>query len=104
MTDTKAIRKIPQRATRLVAVCAKCGRKLDGGFGPRGRQPLAKALRKLLKLPKPKLASIRIVETDCLKLCPKGAVAVVDSNDPGHILVIPVDTPVAAIAERLGLG
>ena len=28
-----------------ILVCAKCSKKLDGGFGPKGKTPLAKALR-----------------------------------------------------------
>jgi predicted metal-binding protein len=100
----KPIRSVPQRAQRLIAICTKCGHKLGGGFGPRGRQPLAKALRKALKLPKPKHATLRLVETRCLKLCPKDAVAVLDSGDPGHILVVPAHTPVGDIVARLGLG
>jgi predicted metal-binding protein len=100
---TKPMRAIPQPATSLIAICAKCGKKLGGGFGAQGGQPLAKALRQALNLPKPKRARVRLVETRCLKLCPKGAVAVVDSRDPGSILVIPADTPVLAVAARLGL-
>lgn len=103
MTDTKAIRTISQRATRLVAICAKCGGKLGGGFGPGGRQPLAKLLRKTLDLPKPRLARVRLVETKCLKLCPKNAVAVIDGSNPAQILIVPAHTPVADIAAQLDL-
>ena len=40
------------RWSRAVLVCGKCSRKLDGGFGPDGDQPLTKALRKRLGLKK----------------------------------------------------
>ena len=33
-----------------VLVCGKCSKKLDGGFGKKGRTPLAKLLRKILGL------------------------------------------------------
>jgi len=72
---TKAIRSIATPAASLIAICGKCGKKLGGGFGAGGDQSLGKALRKALDLPKPKRSRVRIVETRCLKLCPKGAVA-----------------------------
>ena len=31
---------------RTLLVCGKCSRKVDGGFGPKGRTSLAKALRR----------------------------------------------------------
>jgi predicted metal-binding protein len=99
----KPIRRIPIRATRLIAICGKCGRKLDGGFGPGERQPLAKALKRALNLPKPKHAGVRLVETRCLKLCPKGAVVVADSDAPGSLLVIPAGAPIAEVANALQL-
>lgn len=100
---TKPIKSVATPAASLIAICAKCGKKLGGGFGDGGGQSLGKALRRTLGLPKPKRARVRIVETQCLKLCPKGAVAVVHGGDPATILVIPAGTPVMAIARRLGL-
>lgn len=100
---TKPIRSIATPAASLIAICGKCGKKLGGGFGAGGDQSLGKALRKALDLPKPKRSRVRIVETRCLKLCPKGAVAVVTSADPGSILIIPEATPVMDVAARLGL-
>ena len=99
----RPIRAIAQKSASVVAICGKCGKKLGGGFGPGGKQPLGKALAKALHLPKPKLARVRLIETKCLKLCPKGAVAVIDSRNPGSILVIPAGTPVLDVAGRLGL-
>ena len=99
----KPIRSVPTPATSIIAICAKCGKKLGGGFGERERQSLAKALRQALHLPKPKHARVRIVETSCLKLCPKGAVAAVHSGNPGEILVIPRGTPLHEITRRLDI-
>ncbi len=100
---TKPIRAVPQRAASLIAICGKCGKKIGGGFGDGGKQSLAKAMRQALHLPKPKRAQVRLVETKCLKLCPKGAVAVVDSRDPATILVVAAGTPAMTVAARLGL-
>lgn len=97
------IKAVPTPATAIIAICGKCGKKLGGGFGASGAASLGKTMRSALHLPKPKRARVRIVETKCLGLCPKGAVAVVSGADPGHILVIPAGTPVAAIVHRLGL-
>lgn len=94
----KPIRRIATPARAIVAICGKCGKKLGGGFGPHEKQSLAKALARALDLPKPKQARLRIVETACLKLCPKNAVAVLHSGDPGAIFVVPRGSPVLEIA------
>lgn len=87
-----------------VLVCGKCSKKVGGGFGKRGRTPLAKALRRVLGLRKGRCARLGVVETRCLGLCPKARVAVVDTARPGrwHI-VTPGDDP-ARLAAALGLG
>ncbi|MBC7506155.1 MAG: hypothetical protein H7267_10595 [Sandarakinorhabdus sp.] len=97
------IKTVPAPAAAIIAICGKCGKKLGGGFGPTGETSLGKALSLALGLPKPKRANVRIVETKCLKLCPKGAVAVLDGHDPGHILMVPAGTPMATLVHRLGL-
>ena len=97
------IRSITTRSTTLVAVCRKCGKKLGGGFGDGGRQPLAKALKQALGLPKWKRSPVRIVETGCMKLCPKGAVAVTTSGAPHLVHVIPAGTLLGEVAAHLGL-
>lgn len=97
------IRTVATRSETLVAICGKCGRKLGGGFGDGGGRSLAKALKKTLDLPKWKRSPIRIVETGCMKLCPKGAVAVTTSGDARLVHVVPEGMPVMAIAAHLGL-
>lgn len=89
------------RAT--VLVCAKCSKKLDGGFGEKGRTPLAKLLRKLGGGKKRK-AAFGVIETRCLGVCPKGAVTVIDAAHPGRWLLIEQGAPVAEVVDRLGLG
>lgn len=76
-----AIRTVATCSEILVAICKKCGKKVGGGFGDGGTASLRKALTKHLDLPKWKRSPIRIVETGCMKLCPKGAVAVTTSGD-----------------------
>ncbi|MCW3835605.1 (2Fe-2S) ferredoxin domain-containing protein [Sphingomonas canadensis] len=86
-----------------VLVCAKCSKKLDGGFGPRGRQPLAKALRKHLRLKKGRKARAGIVEVKCLGVCPKGAVTVLNGAASREWLIVPAGMALDAVAAELGL-
>lgn len=97
------IRALAARSTALVAICRKCGKKLGGGFGKGGDVSLAKALRRDLKLGKGKHASVRLVETGCLDICPKGAVVVIAGDRPGETLLIAGGTPINEVAARLGL-
>ena len=85
-----------------VLVCAKCSKKLGGGFGEKGKTPLAKALKQLGGGKKRK-APFGVVETKCLGICPKGAVTVVDAAHPGLWLVVEAGTEMEVVAERLGL-
>jgi hypothetical protein len=87
----------------VVLVCAKCSRKVKGGFGADGRTPLDKALRAFAGKGKGRKAAIGAYEVPCLKVCPKHAVAVVDGARPGKWLIVPAGTPVAIVAAQLGL-
>ncbi|HWU94641.1 MAG TPA: (2Fe-2S) ferredoxin domain-containing protein [Sphingomonas sp.] len=87
-----------------VLVCAKCSKKLDGGFGPRGRQSLAKALRKHLGLKKGRKAEAGIVEVKCMGVCPRGAVTVIDAGGPKEWLLVPKGADLDTVAGELGLG
>lgn len=101
--ENSGIRTVTTRSETLVAICKKCGKKVGGGFGDGGKASLAKALKKDLDLPKWKRSPIRIVETGCMKLCPKGAVAVTTSGDARLVYVVPAGTPVGEVAAHLGL-
>ena len=87
----------------VVLVCRKCSKKLDGGFGPKGRASLRKALRKELKLKKGRHARVGVVEVDCLKLCPKDAVTLVLGSDPGRFRTAPRGSDIMEIVADLGL-
>nr|WP_243848345.1 (2Fe-2S) ferredoxin domain-containing protein [Sphingomonas insulae] len=84
-----------------VLVCGKCSKKLDGGFGKKGRTPLAKLLRKILGLKTGRKAHLGVVETRCLGVCPRDAVALVDARRPGEWLVVPRHADVAELAAQL---
>lgn len=84
-----------------ILVCGKCTRKIDGGFGKKGRTPLAKALRKILGGGKGRKSPLGVVETRCLGVCPKQAVIVVDSRRPGGWLSVAAGADVAEVAARL---
>lgn len=93
---------VPAHWATVVLVCGKCSKKVKGGFGEKGRTPLAKALRQRTH-GKGRKAGYGVIETGCLKLCPKGAVVTVDGARPGEWLLVRPGTPVEEVAERLGL-
>ncbi|KFL46807.1 hypothetical protein IL54_2229 [Sphingobium sp. ba1] len=87
-----------------VLVCRKCAKKLDGGFGPDGDERLAKALRKHLTLGKGRKAAAGIIEVDCLGICPKGAVTVVNGAASREWLLVKPGTDLDELAVTLGIG
>jgi predicted metal-binding protein len=95
--------KIGARWERTILICGKCSKRLDGGFGKKRRTPLAKALRKFLRVKKWRQATIGIVETKCLGICPRGAVTVIDAASPDAWLLIRGGTEMGAVATGLGL-
>ena len=86
-----------------VLVCRKCSKKLDGGFGPEGDERLAKALRRHLSLKKGRKAAAGIVEVNCLGVCPKGAVTVVDGALSRDWLLVRAGADLNELAEALNL-
>jgi predicted metal-binding protein len=86
-----------------ILVCSKCSKKLDGGFGPKGGTPLAKALRKQLGLKKGRKGAAGIVEVKCLGVCPRGAVTVVNGAQSREWLLVPEGANLDAVAAELGL-
>jgi len=94
---------VPSEWRKAVLVCARCTKKVKGGFGKNGRIPLARALRALGNGRKGRKADFGVIETRCLKLCPKGRVVAIDAAAPGDWLLVKPGTPVEEVAERLGL-
>ena len=97
------VRTVSTRAARLLAVCGKCGRKLGGGFGKGGTASLVKTLRRGLAAAKGKRAAVRVVETRCLGICPRHAVAMVDGGSPNAVLIIARGTDIGTLAGQLAL-
>nr|WP_277998430.1 (2Fe-2S) ferredoxin domain-containing protein [Sphingomonas liriopis] len=95
------MKRVPSAWTGAVLVCGKCSKKLDGGFGKKGRAPLARMLRKIMGLKKGRKATLGVVETRCLGLCPRDAVAMIDGRAPGTWLVVPRGADVVELAARL---
>lgn len=85
----------------VALVCRKCTRKLHGGFGRKERQDLSKVLRETLKETGRRRA-LRVIEVDCLGLCPKKAVAVIGAAAPGHVVVVPAGADPTAVLAMLG--
>jgi predicted metal-binding protein len=90
--------------SNTVLVCSKCSKRLGGGFGRKGKQPLAKALRKHLQLKKGRKAAAGIVAVRCLGVCPRGAVTVVNAAGPREWLLVPAGADLDEVAAELGLG
>lgn len=86
-----------------ILICKKCSKRLDGGFGPKGRTPLAKALRKHLGLKKGRKGRAGVVEVKCLGVCPRGAVTVVEGAAPKTWMLIKAGGDLDEIAAALNL-
>ena len=97
------MRTVRAEWTDTVLICRKCSKKLDGGFGPKGKTPLAKALRQELAVRKGRKGSIGIVDVKCLGICPRGAVTVVTGAAPGDWALVNAGAPIAEVVRDLGL-
>ncbi|MFZ2995302.1 MAG: (2Fe-2S) ferredoxin domain-containing protein [Sphingobium sp.] len=86
-----------------ILVCRKCDKKLDGGFGPDGKERLSKALRRHLSIKKGRKASAGIIEVNCLGICPKGAVTVVSGADSREWLLVRPGADLDELAHGLKL-
>jgi predicted metal-binding protein len=86
----------------VIILCRKCGKKCDGGFGPKRKETLKTALRQALR-ETGRRRQVRVMETACLGICPKNGVTALNATHPGTIHVIPagMDAP-AAVRTLLG--
>ena len=100
--DSAEIKSIQVAWSDMLVICRKCSKKLHGGFGPAGEHNLRQVLKTGLRQAGRRQA-VRIVETKCLGLCPKGAVAVIAVRSPGVMLVIPAGVEPAALLAMLPL-
>jgi len=84
-----------------VLVCGKCSKKLGGGFGDTGKRSLAKALRDEPGFGKNRKSGIGVVEIECLGVCPKRAVVVVDTRAPDRWRLVPAGVDVTRLGDEL---
>ncbi len=92
--------RAPFRA--VVLACGKCSRKLDGGFGRRGREPVRKALKRALKTGAWG-RKVRVAETACLGLCPRRRQVLASPAGlaAGRLLVVEAGAEPAAMLDAL---
>jgi predicted metal-binding protein len=102
-SDRRLKPRIRSNWTSAVLVCAKCSKKLGGGFGPKRKQPLGKALRKHLGLKKSRKAEVGVVDVKCLGVCPRGAVTMVNASASREWLVVPEGADLDDVARAAGL-
>lgn len=95
-----SIPSLPAPWQSVVLVCRKCTRKLDGGFGKKGKHSLADALEDALH-DAGRRRDVRVVETDCLDICPKRAVALVCTARPHEVLLVPEGADPALVLARV---
>jgi predicted metal-binding protein len=75
----------------ILLTCGKCARKIDGGYGPKGKDSLRTALRAALK-DAGHGRDIRVIEMRCIGICPKRAVTAVNASRPAVIATVPKGT------------
>lgn len=84
---------------QTVLVCEKCSKKIGGGFGPKGKTSLFKALRAVFG--KGRKAGVGVVRVTCLGVCPKNAVTIVDTRRSSEWMIVKGGTPVDVIVSAL---
>ena len=101
--ETRGLRTIRSDWADTILVCKKCSKKLGGGFGPKGKTPLAKALRQELHVKKGRKGALGIIEVTCLGICPKGAVTVVNGAKPGEWMLVSEGADIPSVVDGVGL-
>lgn len=86
-----------------IITCGKCSRRMGGGFGAKGKTSLAKALRRLGNGKKGRKAGFGVIETGCLKLCPKNAAVAFNAADPQNWHIVGRGTDAEDVVGLLGL-
>lgn len=101
------IKRVRAEWRDVILVCRKCSKKIDGGFGKKKGERLAKVLRKALAVPgqktKGRKASVGVIEVGCFDICPKKAVTTVRAGSPGTWHVVPKGMPIDEVIADLGL-
>jgi predicted metal-binding protein len=102
-TSRTPITTRPTHWRETILICKKCSKKMKGGFGPKAKTRLKKALAEKLALKKGRLAAIGLIEVGCFDLCPKRAVTVAKGSEPGMFYVVPRGAHLDEIIAALGL-
>jgi predicted metal-binding protein len=102
--EARLTRLVKSEGETALLVCAKCSKRLDGGFGKKGKQRLAKALKAYLGVKRFRKARIGVVEVKCLGVCPRGAVTVVNAADPTRWRLVARGADLRDVAAELGVG
>jgi predicted metal-binding protein len=102
-TDVKnaAIRPTPTGWDDMILICRKCSKKLNGGFGAGGDEPLRKALRGPMRAAG-KRGRVGVLEVPCFGVCPKKAVTVAIASRPETFLVVPRGFDAGVLVRQLG--
>lgn len=98
MADLIHSRPTPWRT--VILVCGKCSRKLGGGFGPKQKVTLRSALKVELR-DQGVGREVRIVETKCFGVCPRGAVVTLNASFPQRLLTISRGTAAKTALEEI---
>jgi hypothetical protein len=97
---SKTIESRPTPWKTVLLTCGKCARKIDGGYGPKGKDSLRKALRIGLK-DACHGRDIRVIEMRCMGICPKKAVTVMNASRPATIATVPKGTGMDQVIDVL---
>jgi predicted metal-binding protein len=92
---------VPTGWDETLLICGKCSKKLSGGFGKDGAEPLKTVLRAYLR--KHGRRSTRIIEVKCFGVCPRKAVTMARSSKPGSLLVVGARVDPASLLSWLPL-
>jgi predicted metal-binding protein len=80
---------VEQHATpwkTIILTCGKCARKMDGGYGPKGKDTLRTALNVAMR-DAGRRREIHIIETRCMGICPR-ATTMPDTSNPDAIMTV----------------
>jgi len=88
MDEPAELQSRPTPWKTVILVCRKCGKKLDGGFGPKQRDRLRTELRKALHAAG-RRREVKVIETSCFGVCPKRGVTALNASRPGVLHVVP---------------
>lgn len=91
MSGKAAPRSRPTPWREVIILCRKCGKKRDGGFGPKQKETLKTVLRQALR-DGGRRREVRVMETGCLGLCPKDGVTALNATRPDTIHIVTTGT------------